>query len=313
MRREKPERIHLRQSKTCPECGSDRLITDYEIAEKVCRDCGFVVAEKMADKGPEWRAFTTEQRDKRRRVGAPSTFTIHDKGLSTTIDTRNRDAQGRKLSLEQRAQIYRLRKWQRRVRVSDSKERNLSIALSFMSKLCSNISLPKTILETASIIYLKALKKQLIRGRSIRGLAAASVYIACRKCGIVRTLNEVSKSSGLGIMNVSRCYRFMVKELEEFVPLSNLSRYVARLSNHLGLVGNAEAIALHILHAAKKKHLTSGKAPLGIAAAATYIASIMVSDRRTQREVAEVAGVTEVTIRNRYKDFMENLDISVKL
>jgi len=313
MRREKPERIHLRQSKTCPECGSDRLITDYEIAEKVCRDCGFVVAEKMADKGPEWRAFTKEQRDKRRRVGAPSTFTIHDKGLSTTIDTRNRDAQGRKLSLEQRAQIYRLRKWQRRVRVSDSKERNLSIALSFMSKLCSNISLPKTILETASIIYLKALKKQLIRGRSIRGLAAASVYIACRKCGIVRTLNEVSKSSGLGIMNVSRCYRFMVKELEEFVPLSNLSRYVARLSNHLGLVGNAEAIALHILHAAKKKHLISGKAPLGIAAAATYIASIMVSDRRTQREVAEVAGVTEVTIRNRYKDFMENLDISVKL
>jgi transcription initiation factor TFIIB len=313
MRREKPERIHLRQSKTCLECGSERLITDYETAERVCIDCGFVVSEKIADKGPEWRAFTKEQREKRRRVGAPSTFTIHDKGLSTTIDTRNRDAQGRKLSQEQRAQIYRMRKWQRRIRVSDAKERNLSIALSFMSRLCSNISLPRPILETASIIYLKALKKQLIRGRSIRGVAAASVYMACRKCGVVRTLNEVSQSAGLKIMKVGRCYRFIVKELEEFVPLSNLSRYVARLSNHLGLVGNAEAIALDILRVAKKIHLTSGKAPLGMAAAATYIASIVVSDRRTQREVAEVSGVTEVTIRNRYKDLVEKLDITVKL
>jgi len=286
---------------------------DYESAERVCRDCGFVVAEKIADKGPEWRAFTKEQRDKRQRVGAPSTFTIHDKGLSTTIDMRNRDAQGKKLSQEKRAQIYRLRRWQRRIRVSDARERNLSTALAFMSKLCSNISLPKPILETASIIYLKAVKKQLIRGRSIRGIAAASVYMACRKCGIVRTLNEVAQFSGVKILNVGRCYRFMVRELKEFVPLSTLSRYVARLSNHLGLVGNTEIIALDILRVAKKTHLTSGKAPLSMAAAATYIASIVVSDRKTQREVAEVAGITEVTIRNRYKDLMEKLEITVKL
>ena len=314
MRRENPRpSLRLRQSKTCPECGSARLITDYETAERVCVDCGFVVAEKIVDKGPEWRAFTQEQRDKRRRVGTPSTFTIHDKGLSTMIDRQNRDAYGRTLSSEKRAQINRMRKWQRRVRVSNARERNLSIALSIMAKICSNISLPKPILETASIIYVKAFKNQLIRGRSIRGIAAASIYLACRKCGIMRTFDEVAQSSGLDRKKVGRCYRFIVKELREFIPASSPSHYISRLSNHLGLAGKAEIIALSILRASKKMHLISGKTPIGLAAAATYMASIMVSDRRTQREIAEEAGITEVTIRNRYKEILKNIDITVKL
>jgi transcription initiation factor TFIIB len=305
--------LRLRQSKTCPECGSERLITDYETGERVCMDCGFVVAEKIAAREPEWRAFNKEQREKRRRVGMPSTFTIHDKGLSTTIDVRNRDAAGRKLSTKQRAQVYRMRKWQRRVRVSNSRERNLSMALASMSKLCANISVPQPILETASIIYIKALKKQLIRGRSVEGVAAASVYLACRKCGVMRTLDEVTDSAGLDRKKMGRCYRFIVKELREFIPVPPPSHYISRLSNHLGLAGNAEIIAQHILHAAKKMHLISGKTPMGLAAAAMYIASIIVSDRRTQREVAAEAGITEVTIRNRSKDILNSLDITVKL
>ncbi len=303
----------LKQSKACPECGSKRLITDYETGERVCIDCGFVVAEKMAAREPEWRAFTKEQREKRRRVGTPSTFTIHDKGLSTTIDIRNRDASGRKLSPKRRAQVYRMRKWQRRVRVSNTRERNLSLALASMSKLCANISVPKPILETASIIYIKALKKQLIRGRSVQGVAAASVYLACRKCGIMRTLDEVADSAGLNRKKMGRCYRFIVKELREFIPIPPPSHYISRLSNHLGLTGNAEITALQILRSAKKRHLISGKTPMGLAAAAMYIASIIVSDRRTQREVAKEAGVTEVTIRNRSKDILNSLDITVKL
>ncbi|MFQ6086574.1 MAG: TFIIB-type zinc ribbon-containing protein, partial [Candidatus Bathyarchaeia archaeon] len=167
----------------CPECGSDRLMRDYECAEIVCMNCGFVIAAKLADRGPEWRAFNAEQRAKRARVGAPLTYTIHDKGLSTMIDWHDRDIYGKRLSPGQKAQIYRLRKWQRRIRVSDATERNLAFALSEISKIANALNLPKNILETASVIYRRAVKERLIRGRSIQGVTAAAVYVACRQCG----------------------------------------------------------------------------------------------------------------------------------
>ena len=180
---------------SCPECGSTRLMRDYECAEIVCMDCGFVVAAKIADRGPEWRAFDDEQRSKRTRVGAPLTYTIHDKGLSTTIDWHDRDIYGKSLSPGQKAQVYRLRKWQRRIRVSDATERNLAFALSEITKISNNLNLPKNILETASVIYRKAVKERLIRGRSIQGVTSAAIYLACRQCALPRTLDEIAQSS----------------------------------------------------------------------------------------------------------------------
>jgi len=166
---------------------------DYECAEIVCMGCGFVVAAKLADQGPEWRAFDDEQRAKRARAGAPLTFTIHDKGLSTMIDWHDRDVYGKRIAPSQKAQIYRLRKWQRRIRVSDATERNLAFALSEISKIANNLNLPKNILETASVIYRKAVKERLIRGRFIQGVTAAAIYVACRQCGLARTLDEISQ------------------------------------------------------------------------------------------------------------------------
>ena len=153
MQRSEPQKVQA-----CPECSSTRLMRDYECAEIVCMDCGFVVTQKIADRGPEWRAFDDEQRSKRTRVGAPLTYTIHDKGLSTTIDWHDRDVYGKSLSPGQKAQVYRLRKWQRRIRVSDATERNLAFALSEITKISNNLSLPKNILETASVKYIKAVK-----------------------------------------------------------------------------------------------------------------------------------------------------------
>jgi transcription initiation factor TFIIB len=239
------------------------------------------------------------------------TFTIHDKGLSTMIDWRNKDTYGKNLSPSQRAQIYRLRKWQRRSRVSDSTERNLAFALSELSKMSSTLNLPKNILETASVVYRRAVKKRLIRGRSIQGVTAAAIYMACRQCGVARTLDEIAQVSLINRKEIGRSYRFMVKELGTFVPPSVPSYYISRFSNQLGLAGNVETVAVRILNAATKMRLTSGRGPLGIAAAATYIASALVNERRTQREIAEQANVTEVTIRNRYKELIESLEIMV--
>jgi transcription initiation factor TFIIB len=305
-----PEHVKIQ---SCPECGSTRIMRDYECAELVCMNCGFVLAAKITDRGPEWRAFDDEQRTKRTRVGAPLTYTIHDKGLSTMIDWHDRDIYGKSLSPGQKAQVYRLRKWQRRIRVSDATERNLAFALSEITKIANNLNLPKSILETASVIYRKAVKERLIRGRSIQGVTAAAIYLACRQCGLARTLEEIAQASSVNKKEVGRSYRFLIKELNYSIPPLKPSQYITKFSNQLTMQGKVEEIAHKILAAAKELKLTSGRGPTGIAAAASYIASVLTGERKTQREIAEIAQVTEVTIRNRYKELVERLAFQITL
>nr|A6VI28.1 RecName: Full=Transcription initiation factor IIB; Short=TFIIB [Methanococcus maripaludis C7] len=297
----------------CPVCGSKNIIKDYERAEIVCEMCGCVLQQNLFDVGPEWRAFDHEQRVKRSRVGAPMTYTIHDKGLSTVIDWRNKDSYGKDISADKRAQLYRLRKWQRRIRVSDASERNLAFALSELDRIASKLGLPRNVRENAAVLYRGAVEKGLIRGRSIEGVAAAALYAACRRCKVPRTLDEIAEVSRVDRKEIGRTYRFISRELNIRLAPTNPVDYVPRFASELKLPGEVESKAISILQKAGEKGLTSGRGPTGVAAAAIYIASVLQGTRRTQREVADVAGVTEVTIRNRYKELTEHLDIDVTL
>jgi transcription initiation factor TFIIB len=272
-----------------------------------------VVSSTILDQGPEWRAFNQEQREKRVRVGAPLTWTIHDKGLSTFIDWHDRDVYGRKLSPEQKANVYRLRKWQRRSKVSGATERNLAYALSELTKLAYKLNLPRNVLETASMIYRNVVKMRLIRGRSILGVATAAIYMACRQCNVVRTLEEVSEAAHISKKEGGRNFRFLLRKLETRVPPVDPQIYVSKFVNQLTLSGETESVAMTILNRAADLRLTSGRGPAGIAAAATYIASTLTNERRTQGAIARGAHITEVTIRNRYKELTRKLDIEVDL
>ena len=297
----------------CPECGSKQIARDYERGELVCQNCGLVLDEHFIDQGPEWRAFDHEQREKRARVGAPMTYTIHDKGLSTEIGWRNKDSYGKNIPTKSRAQLYRLRKWQRRIRVSNATERNLAFALSELDRMASRMGLPRNVRETAAMVYRRAVQKNLIRGRSIEGVAAASLYAACRQCNVPRTLDEIADASRVSRKEIGRTYRFIARELKlKLMPTSPID-YIPRFCSELKLSGEIQAKAVEILKQAADKELTSGRGPTGVAAAALYISSILCGERRTQREVADVAGVTEVTIRNRYKELAEKLDIDIIL
>ena len=247
------------------------------------------------------------------RVGGPSTYTMHDKGLSTLIDWRDKDSHGKDLTPRKRAQIYRLRRWQRRIRVSDPAERNLAYALSEVSRMSSNLGLSQNIREETAIIYRKAVERRLIRGRSIEGVAAAALYAACRKCKVPRTLNEIAEISRVGKKEIGRSYRFIARELEIEVRPINPMDFIPRLSNTLNLSGSVQKKAIELIQKAYKKGLTSGRGPTGLAAAVVYISSVLMNERRTQREISEAAGVTEVTIRNRYKELVEKLELKVSI
>jgi transcription initiation factor TFIIB len=297
----------------CPECGSRHLSKDYSRAELVCEDCGLVIDEAFIDHGPEWRAFDKEQQDKRGRTGAPMTYTIHDKGLSTMIGWTNRDAYGKSIPTRNRAQLFRLRKWQRRIRISDATERNLAFALSNLDRMSSGMGLPRTVRETAAMIYRKAALRNLVRGRSVEGVAAAALYAACRQCRVPRTLDEISNIARMSRKEIGRNYRYVARELElKLIPTSP-EDYISRFCSELKLSGDVKAKTIEILKEAADKELTSGRGPTGIAAASLYIATVLCGERRTQREIADVAGVTEVTIRNRYKELTKKLDIDIIL
>ncbi len=295
----------------CPECGSTHFIIDYERGEMICQNCGFVMEESYIDQGPEWRAFDSEQEEKRSRTGAPMTFLSHDKGLATEISWSNKDSYGKAIPHRNRAQIYRVRKWHQRIRVSNSAERNLSVALQELNTISSKMGLPRDVRETAALIYRKAVEKNLIRGRSIESIVSASIYAACRQLDMPRTLDEVAKSAELSKKKIGRSYRHLTKELKLNLKPTFPTSYINQFCSKLSLDKNVQLEAESIIRRATELGIISGKGPTGVAAAAIYIASTKLEQPRTQKEIATVAGVTEVTIRNRYKEISKLLGINI--
>lgn len=290
------------------EC-SHKFITDYDSGEIVCNQCGFVNPEKTISSEREWRAYSPEEKSERERVGPPTTSRVHDKGLSTVIDYKDFV----KLKPQRRGDFYRLRKRNISVRVQTPIERNLAVALAKLVKCSESLNLPKHVLEQASVDYRKAVKKRLVRGRSVDNLVAASLYSACRLNEIARTIKEVAYACNVGKKGFKRAYRYLIQKLEIAVPCPDAKIYAAKYSNIFELSGKAEQIAIKILDAAKGIGLHRGRGPGGLGAAATYIASILTNEEKTQREIAAVADVTEVTVRNRYKELLEKLSIEISL
>jgi len=281
------------------------------MGEVICSDCGLVIRENIVDEGPEWRAFTREEKQLRSRVGTPSSFSVHDKGLSTVIDRVNKDAFGRELPSATRLQMLRLRKWQIRARVHSSIDRNLSQAMAELERLTDKIVVPPAIKEQAALIYRRALDRGLVRGRSILAIAAASIYAACRFTQTPRTLKDVSKASYVKKKDIARCYRLLIRELDLKMPMTDPIRCVPKIASKSGINERTQQTAISLLHKAWEKKTIAGKDPTGMAAAAIYIACVIEGEKKTQKEIAEAADVTEVTVRNRYKGLRKVLKLDV--
>jgi len=230
---------------------------------------------------------------------------MHDKGLSTNIDWRNKDAYGRSLGARQRQKMQRLRKWNERFRTRDSKERNLKQALGEIDRMASAVGLPDNVRETASVIYRRALDEDLLPGRSIEGVSTSCVYAAARMAGVPRSLDEIADVSRVEKSEIARTYRYVVRELSLEVRPADPEQYVPRFASSLELSEESEMRAKQLLKNAKEQGVHSGKSPVGLAAAAVYAAALLTNEKTTQAAVSEVADISEVTIRNRYHELLE--------
>ena len=292
---------------TCPECGGN-LVNDESRGETVCAECSLVVNTDEIDPGPEWRAFDAGEKDRKSRVGAPTTEMMHDKGLSTNIGWQDKDAYGNSLSSRQREKMRRLRTWNERFRTQDSRDRNLKQALGEIDRMASALGLPENVRETASVIYRRALDEDLLPGRSIEGVATAALYGAARQAGNPRSLDEINVVCRVDRTEVARTYRYVMRELNLEVKPADPESYVPRFVSELDLSDEVERTARKLLADAKQHGVHSGKSPVGLAAASIYAGSLLVNETVTQEAVGEVADISEVTIRNRYKELLEATD-----
>lgn len=285
----------------CPECGSTHL--RVRLGELICQNCGTVVEENMPDESAGRRAFTSEQKDKVERTGAPITYRKADRGFSTEIGSGGNMG---KVSPGKRGQYYRLRKWQRRL--DESQQRRLKFALGEMDRLVNDLDLPESIVEEGSRLYEKALEKNIVKGRRIEHLVAALVYILARDRGLPRTMSEISEETGISERELGKNYRYLARELDLRIVPVDPRDFIPRFSNEIGLSGEVQATARQIIEEAQEKGILAGRSPDSIVASALFMAAELEGEQVTKREVSDAVGVTPVTLRKGLNNLEEELD-----
>ena len=294
----------------CPRCGKGPLAEDQNSGEFYCTNCGFVMKEKMEETRPEWRSFQDEAGgESRARTGMPTTITSFDMGLSTVIGSSNRDASGSSLKGAMKHTMDRVRVWDKRSQAANSFDRNLRTAFNEMKMFAEKLSVRDEVIERGAYIYRKAVEKGVTRGRSIVQISAAALYAACRDMEVPRTLKDVAQVSNVSKKDLARSYRILVREMDLQMPVPDPIKSVSRIASRAGVEEKTKRRALEILSKAHQKEIVAGKDPMGLAAAALYVASTLEGTGKTQKDIADAAAITEVTLRNRYKGLRLALSI----
>jgi transcription initiation factor TFIIB len=311
--------MNLLEKQSCSECKST-LVDDMQNGEIICSGCGIVVADQIVDSGPETISSNLEDKMKLARATGQTTYSQHDLGITTEISMGSKDFSGKTINHEVSNQMRNLRKWQQRVRISSPKERRLANVLAKMGETCSSLNLSKNVLETASMIYRNLDGHVDVKGKSVVSMTAATIYIACKQCDVVRSLEEIcrgicpAKDVKSKTKLAARYYRTMVMEVGQLsAPVVTMDKYISKMANMTQTEVRVERLALEIAEKTKDSNISDGKAPNGIAAAYLYVSSVLLGQNVLQRDVSSIAGVTEVTIRNRCKEILTSYKLNIIL
>jgi transcription initiation factor TFIIB len=361
----------------CPECESG-LVHDCSKGEYICQKCGYVVMDQADYYGPESHSTDFKEKSRVTRASGSTSYSLHDYGLRTEIGFSSKDYSGKSIDYHMAEQMNNMRKWHSRIRVASPKQRRLSNVLSKINETCSSMLLPKTLVETAAMIYRNFENKSEAKGKSIRCMAAATIYLACKRLSVIRSLEEIVKATGIteqdksNLKLASKYYRNMVMEIGIFIqeqqqslraeatsiistssppspspsssapafaqfttttmteppsPLPPLlqspspsssapltpaiDQYIAKLVNIAKINTKVERLAIDIAHKTNNHLLADGKSPNGLAAAYIYLAAVLLGIHILQVDISNLAGITEVTIRNRCKDILTNFKLVI--
>ena len=290
----------ITQQVSCDVCDSCELVHDQVSGEIVCARCGIVKTDNILNKGPEWRAFTPSESATRER-GSPTNFSSINGGFFTSFKAM-KDAKGATLAPEKLQKWKRLRRFDFRTKSEDNKTRNFSQAMTEIDRYSDSLYLPRYVRDKTASLYRDALRRDLIRGRTISDFAAAAIYAACRLLRVPRSLSEVSKASSRSVKDVSRTYRLLIREFGLKMPVDDPIKFVPKLASTLKISLASDNKTVEILRNAAKRRIHVGKDPRSMVAAALYLACKSNYERMTQKRIADAAGVSTVSMRNRLRE-----------
>src|SRR5919199_782096 len=281
---------NLQLTPVCSICKSNQIITDSESGELICSKCGQVISDKFEQEGAEWRNFdllsssmsqSNDVSTSRSRVGMSTSLARHDMGLSTIIGKTDRDASGQKIDAAMRSTMDRLRVWDYRTQIRSATDRNLRNAFIKLDILKDKLGLSDTVIEKAAYIYRKAQERGLVRGRTISGVLAAAIYIACREMGISRTLKDIAAYSDVKFKEVAKSYRLLCIELDLKVPIIDPMKYIAKVANKANLSEKTKRQAAEIMNNITQREISTGKNPIGLAASVLYVSCTKTGETNT--------------------------------
>jgi len=283
-------------------CNDGFIITDYETGEIVCQNCGTVIQSVDSQESSDRNLF--KKIDHTSHGGNISSLRLYDMGLATIIGKFNQDSSGKSLDYQIKSDFKRMRLWDSRSQAKTSSQRNLRYALLEMDKLKEKLFLSDFVMERSAYLYRKAAKAQLIRGRSIKGVLGACVYIACREMEVTRTIMDISKSLQENKNSIARNYRILFQNLKLVVSVPDFTKCIIKIANNLEILENTKQEVIHIFDIMKEKELTAGKKPNAVATTVIYMASIKTNLNLSKKKIAVISGVPSVTIRNRYNEYI---------
>jgi transcription initiation factor TFIIB len=291
---------------TCPMCKDNlRIITDTNSGETICSRCGMIVLDKTQNiNQPEWRAFSSAEHEDRSRTGIPMSLAIHDMGLACVIGKTNRNAGGKKMDNA----MQRLRILDSRAYIHGSSDIGLIHAFNILRILKDKLTLPYVVVEKAAYIYRKAHERKLSRGRLVTALVAASVHIACREMNTPRTLKDIAAASNIKRKQLAKAYRLLHIEFDIKVPLADQTKCIAKIANKSNLSEKTKRHAIRIMDEIRETQISAGKNPMALAATILYFSCLKTGENKSQVDIAEAAGVTEVTMRNRSRELKNKLE-----
>jgi transcription initiation factor TFIIB len=276
----------------CPNCGDGQKVTDIESGELICTKCGYVIHERVGDEEQDWSVLAREPASKLRT--SPTSLARSGMGLSTIIGRPDRSA-GSGLNAAMRSTFDRLRTWDFRIKGRD--ERSLKRAFVDLDRLRGMLRLSDAIVEKAAYIYRRAQEQGLVRGRTMRAVMGAAIYIVQREMGISGTLDDIIRATNTKEKDLARAYRILIRELDLKVPMVDPVKCVSRVANKANISERTKRKAMNMIYDVVKSGLGAGKDPMGLAASVLYVSCVNSGEVKSQAAIADAAGVSEVTLR----------------
>ena len=284
-------------------CKKNEMITDAYTGEIACGSCGIVSSDQIVDQGSESVGSNPNDYMNNSRVGAKRSLKMIDMGLSTIIEAKDRDVTGKPLSLENRRMFYRLRMWDRNSR-SAASSKSFQKAFILLDAISSKLALPESVVEETAYLFRKIAARKILAGRSTSAMLCATIYITCRITDTPRTLQDVVEAGNIKKKVLQRTYRFLAKELDLSPEAYSPSEFVTRIAKGLTLSEKTQRLAFKILDLCQKKHVSTSKNPMAMAAAAVYLASTITDEGVSQLKISKISGISAVTIRERKKEIV---------